>query len=197
MERRASRWNQQSEGIGVNHCLLEVEVLEAPQVRYTQDNQTPVAEMAVRFAGLRPEDPPGQIKVVGWGNLAQDLQNRAQAGQRLVVEGRLRINTVSRADGVKEKRAEITLARLHPLGEATHQGTASGAGMAARPEAAPTAAAAPRNVPRPIPPTSQAPRPDPEATSLSTAVATEKPPVWNTSPLVADDLLDGDDDIPF
>jgi len=28
-------------------------------------------------------------------------------------------------------------------------------------------------------------------------VAAEKPPVWNTSPLVADDLLDGDDDIPF
>jgi single-stranded DNA-binding protein len=197
MERRASRWNQKSVGIGVNHCLLEVEVLEAPQVRYTQDNQTPVAEMAVRFDGLRPEDPPGQIKVVGWGNLAQDLQNRAQAGQRLVVEGRLRINTVSRADGVKEKRAELTLARLHPLGEATHQGTANAAGMAARPEAAPTAAPAPRNVPRPIPQTSQAPRPDLEATSRSTAVAAEKPPVWNTSPLVADDLLDGDDDIPF
>jgi single-stranded DNA-binding protein len=197
MERRASRWNQQSEGIGVNHCLLEVEVLEAPQVRYTQDNQTPVAEMAVRFDGLRPEDPPGQIKVVGWGNLAQDLQNRAQAGQRLVVEGRLRINTVSRADGVKEKRAELTLARLHPLGEATHQGTANAAGMAARPEAAPTAAPAPRNVPRPIHQTSQAPRPAPEATSRTTAVAAEKPPVWNTSPLVADDLLDGDDDIPF
>ena len=181
----------------MNHCLLEVEVLEAPQVRYTQENQTPVAEMAVRFDGLRPEDPPGQIKVVGWGNLAQDLQNRAQVGQRLVVEGRLRINTVSRADGVKEKRAELTLARLHPLGEATHQGTANGAGMAARPEAAPTAAPAPRNVPRPIPQTSQAPRPAPEATSRSTAVAAEKPPVWNTSPLVADDLLDGDDDIPF
>jgi single-stranded DNA-binding protein len=197
MERRASRWNQQSVGIGVNHCLLEVEVLEAPQVRYTQDNQTPVAEMAVRFDGLRAEDPPGQIKVVGWGNLAQDLQNRAQAGQRLVVEGRLRINTVSRADGVKEKRAELTLARLHPLGEATHQGTANAAGMAARPEAAPTAAPAPRNVPRPIPQTSQAPRPELEATSRSTAVAAEKPPVWNTSPLVADDLLDGDDDIPF
>jgi single-stranded DNA-binding protein len=197
MERRASRWNQQSEGIGVNHCLLEVEVLEAPQVRYTQDNQTPVAEMAVRFDGLRPEDPPGQIKVVGWGNLAQDLQNRAQAGQRLVVEGRLRINTVSRADGVKEKRAELTLARLHPLGEATHQGTANAAGMAARPEATQTAAPAPRNVPRPIPQTSQAPRPAPEATSRSTAVAAEKPPVWNTSPLVADDLLDEDDDIPF
>ena len=62
----------------MNHCLLEVEVLEAPQVRYTQDNQTPVAEMAVQMDGLRPDDPPAQLKVVGWGNLAQELQNRVQ-----------------------------------------------------------------------------------------------------------------------
>ena len=67
----------------MNHCLLEVEVLEAPQVRYTQDNQTPVAEMAVQMDGLRPDDPPAQLKVVGWGNLAQELQNRVQVGQRL------------------------------------------------------------------------------------------------------------------
>ena len=100
----------------VNHCLLEVEVLEAPQVRYTQDNQTPVAEMAVQLDGLRPDDPPGQLKVVGWGSLAQDLQNRVQVGQRLMVEGRLRMNTVTRQDGVKEKRAEFTLSRLHPIG---------------------------------------------------------------------------------
>jgi single-stranded DNA-binding protein len=115
-----------------------------------------------------------------------------------VVEGRLRINTVSRADGVKEKRAELTLARLHPLGEATNQGTAAnGAGIAARAEAAPAAAPSPRNAPRPIPQASQAPRPAPEAPGRTAAVATENPPVWNTSPLVADDLLDGDDDIPF
>lgn len=90
-------------------------MIEAPQVRYTQDNQTPVAEMAVQIEGLRPDDPPGQLKVVGWGSLAQDLQNRVQVGQRLVLEGRLRMNTVTRQDGVKEKRAEFTLSRLHPL----------------------------------------------------------------------------------
>jgi len=181
----------------VNHCLLEVEVLEAPQVRYTQDNQTPVAEMTVRFDGLRPEDPPSQIKVVGWGNLAQDLQNRARAGQRLVVEGRLRINTVSRADGVKEKRAELTLARLHPLGDATQQGQATAAGPAAVAQSTPKAAPAPRSVSRPIPQTNQAPRPAAAAAPRPPAPAAETPPVWNTSPLVADDLLDGDDDIPF
>ena len=100
----------------MNHCVLEVEVSEAPTIRYTQDNQTPIAEMTVRFDGLRQDDAPGELKVVGWGNLAQDLQNRVQVGQKLMLEGRLRMNTVPRQDGTKEKRAEFTLSRLHPIG---------------------------------------------------------------------------------
>ena len=158
----------------VNHCLLEVEVLEAPQVRYTQDNQTPVAEMAVQFDGLRPDDPAGQLKVVGWGSLAQDLQNRVQVGQRLMVEGRLRMNTVSRQDGVKEKRAEFTLSRLHPLG-----------GGAARPASPAPASSAPAQV--------RAAAPAPVAAAAS---AQQQPPTWNASPLVPD-LPEGEDEIPF
>jgi len=152
-------------------------VLEAPQVRYTQDNQTPVAEMLVQVEGLRPDDPPGQLRVVGWGNLAQDLQNRVQPGQRLVLEGRLRMNTVTRNDGVKEKRAEFTLARLHPL--------SGGAPSAARAVAAGTA-------PAPAPKVRTAP-PAPAAAAV---VPPPPSPSWNASPLVPD-LPDGDDDIPF
>ena len=166
---------------GVNHCLLEVEVLEAPQVRYTQDNQTPVAEMAARFDGLRPEDPPGQIKVVGWGSLATDLQNRVQVGQRWVLEGRLRMNTVTRQDGVKEKRAELTLARLHPLG-------------ATRSDVPGTAA--PSSVPSPPTPARKGGAKPTPGQPMGNAPA-NPPPVWNTSPLVPDDLSDGEDDIPF
>ena len=102
----------------MNHCVLEVEVIDAPTVRYTQDNQTPIGEMTVRFDALRDGDPPGELKVVGWGNLAQELQNKVQVGQRLMLEGRLRMNTVPRQDGMKEKRAEFTLARMHPVGGA-------------------------------------------------------------------------------
>lgn len=159
----------------MNHCLLEVEVLEAPQVRYTQDNQTPVAEMAVQFDGLRPDDPAGQLKVVGWGSLAQDLQNRVQVGQRLMVEGRLRMNTVSRQDGTKEKRAEFTLSRLHPLG-----GSGGGGSAAPRPAAA-APAAVPASAPAPV---------------RSAAPAQQQPPTWNTAPLVPD-LPEGEDEIPF
>ena len=166
----------------VNHCLLEVEVLEAPQVRYTQDNQTPVAEMAVQFDGLRPDDPPGQLKVVGWGSLAQDLQNRVQVGQRLMVEGRLRMNTVTRQDGVKEKRAEFTLSRLHPL--------AGGGGGSAMAAGAPSAPMASRSS-SPAPARAAAGAPAPAA-----APAAPQPPAWNASPLVPD-LPEGEDEIPF
>ena len=140
----------------MNHCVLEVEVIDAPTVRYTQDNQTPIAEMAVRFDSLRDGDPPGELKVVGWGNLAQDLQNRVQTGQRLLIEGRLRMNTVPRGDGMKEKRAEFTLARLHPIGAAS-------APAAVKQDARQPAA--------PSPATTQT---QPEASS------------WNTAPLVPD-----------
>ena len=99
----------------MNHCLLEAEVIKAPTLRYTQDKQTPVAEMEVLFEGLRAEDAACQVRVVGWGNLAQDLQNRVKVGQKLLLEGRLRMNTVPRNDGTKEKRAELTLSRLHSL----------------------------------------------------------------------------------
>ena len=142
-------------------------MLEAPQLRYTQDNQTPVAEMTVQVDGLRPDDPPGQLKVVGWGNLAQDLQNRVQPGARLVIEGRLRMVTQARPDGVKEKRAEFTLARLHPLGP-----------MAAQPAMA-----------------AAAPAPAARAAAAPAAMAAQPAPTWNAAPLVPD--LSDDDDIPF
>ena len=163
----------------MNHCVLEVDVLEAPQVRYTQDNQTPVAEMLVQIDGLRPDDPPGQLTVVGWGNLAQDLQNRVQPGQRLVLEGRLRMSTVTRQDGVKEKRAEFTLARLHPLGAASGSPTAQTTTQTPAPTRAAPAPASPQ----------------PARRAAAPAPAAPPQPSWNTSPLVPD--LPDDDDIPF
>ncbi|APD49631.1 single-stranded DNA-binding protein [Synechococcus sp. CS-602] len=172
----------------MNHCLLEVEVIEAPQLRYTQDNQTPVAEMSVQFEGLRPDDPSGQIKVVGWGNLAQDLQNRVQVGQRLMLEGRLRISTITRADGLKEKRAEFTLSRLHPLAEGP-----SPAGDT-RPAPLPPAGGQPRSVPRPVPARAAVAGSTTAAAAIPATPAPEVP-TWNTSPLVPE--LSDDDDIPF
>jgi single-strand DNA-binding protein len=101
----------------MNHCILMVEVTQAPQLRYTSDNQTPVVEFMVKIPGLRPEDPPAQIKAVGWGNLAQDIQAQYQPGDRLLIEGRLSIKTYERPEGFKEKQVELTAQRLHRLSD--------------------------------------------------------------------------------
>ena len=162
----------------MNQCVLEVEVIDAPTVRYTQDNQTPIAEMSVRFEALRDGDPPSELKVVGWGNLAQELQNRVQVGQRLLIEGRLRMNTVPRGDGMKEKRAEFTLARLHPIGASTT--SSSSANSAPQGSQPPSGSARPE-------------RPTPIAAPAATPKPSEPEPAsWNAAPLVPDT-----DDIPF
>lgn len=181
----------------MNHCLLEVEVLELPQLRYTQDNQTPVAEMTVQFEGLRPDDPSSQLKVVGWGNLAQELQGSVQVGQKLVLEGRLRMNTVNRQDGVKEKRAELTLARLHPLNAAPLGAGSQGANMQGAGGASPAAPAA-RQAARVVaaPARQASPAPAAAQSAASPPAASPPPATWNTSPLVPD-LIEADDEIPF
>ena len=99
--------------------MLEVLVKKAPTVRFTQDNKTPLAEVEVEFDSLRADDPPCAIKVVGWGKLAEELQNTVQINSKLVIEGRLRMNTVPRQDGTKEKQAEFTLSRIHPFSSRT------------------------------------------------------------------------------
>ena len=99
----------------MNHCILEVLVKKTPTVRFTQDNNTPLAEIEVEFDSLRADDPPCTIKVIGWGKLAEELQRTVQVNSKLVIEGRLRMNTVPRQDGTKEKRAEFTLSRIHPF----------------------------------------------------------------------------------
>lgn len=103
----------------MNSCILMAEIIQAPELRYTSDTQTPIAEMLVQFPGLRPEDPPATLKVVGWGNLAQEIQERYREGDRVVIEGRLGMNTVDRPEGFKEKRAELTAQRIHSLGADT------------------------------------------------------------------------------
>ena len=95
--------------------MLEVLVKKAPTVRFTQDNKTPLAEIEAEFDSLRADEPPSTIKVIGWGKLAEELQNTVQVNSKIVIEGRLRMNSVPRQDGTKEKRAEFTLSRIHPF----------------------------------------------------------------------------------
>lgn len=100
----------------MNHCILMAEIVQDPQLRYTSDTQTPIAEMVVQFEPLREGDSMETMKVIGWGNLAQEIQERCHQGDRILIEGRLGMNTFDRPEGFKEKRAELTAQRIHFMG---------------------------------------------------------------------------------
>ncbi|MGF1458536.1 MAG: single-stranded DNA-binding protein [Leptolyngbyaceae cyanobacterium] len=145
----------------MNQCTLMAEIISAPQLRYTQDNQTAIAEMTVAFPGLRADDGAQQLKVIGWGNLAQELQEKYQAGDRVLLEGRLSMNTVDRPEGFKEKQAEMTAQRVHRL-------TDLGSIAIGQPTSAPSAGA-----PAPV----AAPNPSPAAVSPQPQAVPSEPDV--------------------
>ena len=99
----------------MNHCLIQAIVRTEPQMRYTKENQTPIAEMVVNFKGLRVDDPLCELKILGWGTIAQEMVDNLEEGQGVVVEGRLRMNNLTRKDGTKEKQAELTASRIHHI----------------------------------------------------------------------------------
>ena len=99
----------------MNHCLIQAKVKTEPQMRYTKENQTPIAEMVVEIKGLRGDDPLSELKILGWGTIAQEMVDNLKESQCVVIEGRLRMNNLTRKDGSKEKQAEITASRIHHI----------------------------------------------------------------------------------
>lgn len=99
----------------MNSCVLFAEVIQGPELRYTQDNQMAVATMVVQFQGPRSEEPPMSLRAVGWGSLGQKIQAQCRVGDRLILEGRLKMDTIERPEGFKEKRAELVISRFYTV----------------------------------------------------------------------------------
>ncbi|MBW4655787.1 MAG: single-stranded DNA-binding protein [Kaiparowitsia implicata GSE-PSE-MK54-09C] len=135
----------------MNNFIVMAEIVEEPQLRYTSDNQLPITEMVVEFPGIRAEDAASKVKVVGWGNLAQEIQENFHVGDRVIVEGRLTMLSVDNPNGFKEKKAEMTASRVHRVGvgEVTSTQPEQEEPAAARPAAAKPAAAAPARSSKP------------------------------------------------
>ncbi|MEM8602504.1 MAG: single-stranded DNA-binding protein [Cyanobacteria bacterium P01_H01_bin.121] len=142
----------------MNNFVVMAEVIQAPQTRYTQDGQTPIAEMTVQFPGLRADDPPATLRAVGWGNMAQTVQAQCKLGDHLLLQGRLRMNTVDRQEGFKEKVAELTLSSVyHATGQTIASSSDSGA-----PAQSATTTGAPAAPPTPVAPVTAAPADPPD-----------------------------------
>lgn len=100
----------------MNSCVLMAEIIQQPELRYTADNQLEITQMLVQFWGTRDNDPPANLRVVSFGKLAKEIQENYHEGDRVILVGRLSMNTIERPEGFKEKRAEMTVQQIEHIG---------------------------------------------------------------------------------
>ncbi|MEM8641731.1 MAG: single-stranded DNA-binding protein [Cyanobacteria bacterium P01_G01_bin.54] len=159
----------------MNSCILMARIVQAPERRMTPDGNAVLSSMLVEFTGGRETDPPHRLKAVGWGNLAEDIHQNYQVGDWVILQGSLRMNTIDRPEGFKEKRAELNISRIYRQ--------TPGMSFAAN-DAAPADYSRTDNV-VPMESYNRAPTPEP--------VPAPTPPSSAPAPLSEDDL----DNIPF
>ncbi len=107
------------------------EIVQAPELRSTSDNQMEIAEMFVQFVNGKPENPPALIKVVGWNNLAREIKEKYRQGDRVIIEGRLEMSVTEKPEGYKEKRAQLVASRIHAFTGGEDLGTGAAMSPAA------------------------------------------------------------------
>lgn len=148
----------------MNSCILMAEIAQNPELRSTPDNQMEIAEMFVQFVNGKPENPPALIKVVGWNNLAREIKEKYRQGDRVVIEGRLEMNTIDKPEGYKEKRAQLVASRIHAVdGSDMFAGSAPMPSGSMEPRMAAPVSAPPASEPAPAKARKAAPAPEPFA----------------------------------
>ncbi|MEA5582690.1 single-stranded DNA-binding protein [Nodularia harveyana UHCC-0300] len=169
----------------MNSCVLMAEIIQEPQLRYTADNLA-ITEMLVQFPNSqRTEDQLVTLKVVGWGNMATEIQQNYHQGDRVLLAGRLGMHTVDRQEGFKEKRAELTVQQIQSLGS-NFSPSSTVTSTPPQPLPSPAPVSAPVTTPVSVPPqpTNFVPTPPPANLERSSY-----PPVTEQEP--------DPDDIPF
>ncbi|MDY7015710.1 MAG: single-stranded DNA-binding protein, partial [Cyanobacteriota bacterium] len=120
----------------MNSCVLMAQIQEAPKLRKTQEN-TSLTEMLVQFEEDWGDNPPSSLRVVAWGNLAEDVHQTYFAGDRIVITGRLKITTVEREESggqrYKEKRVELIASGFEKLEGSFSDGALNASESDARP----------------------------------------------------------------
>ncbi|MEM9155200.1 MAG: single-stranded DNA-binding protein [Cyanobacteria bacterium J06642_2] len=115
----------------MNSIVLMAEILTEPELRFTPDNLA-VASFLISFPSTRPDDPDNQVRVAMFGDAAQQAVDERKVGDRVILEGQLNVDSIER-DGRKEKRAEVSVRRIHLVtGEVASTAPAASARPASR-----------------------------------------------------------------
>jgi single-stranded DNA-binding protein len=89
--------------------------LTAPQLRYSQGNQTPIAEFVVAVPNPKKDEPPCQFPVVTYGKTAEVVNQHVKPGMELKLQGRVQIDKVEHEDGTKDSVASIQARYINSL----------------------------------------------------------------------------------
>ena len=94
----------------MNHAMLAATVTQTPQLRYTQDNQTPVADFGVQFLGRSLQI---NLTVTVWNDLAQAVVG-LEVGTNVLLQGSLGMERVEE-NGVKKTYSRFTAREVFPM----------------------------------------------------------------------------------
>lgn len=86
-------------------------VVKAPEKRFTQ-NDMPIASFTVNFDAANN----GLIRVIAFGQLAENISSIVSVGDNVAVEGRLQVNSYKLPNGKDKKVFEINANSVEKLG---------------------------------------------------------------------------------
>ena len=98
----------------MNSIVLHATATTDPELRHTPDGQSRIASFLIQFPAPKQEDPPFRLKVTAWNNLADKAMLEVARDSQVIIEGRLRIDTVDRGTH-KEKRTELVASNVYTI----------------------------------------------------------------------------------
>lgn len=99
----------------MNTIVLQGIFQSAPELRSSQDGLLRTSAMLI-FSAAKPEEPEHQIRVICFGELAEQVHQSLHQGDAVIAEGRLQVESRPRPDGTKERTIELIARRIHTLG---------------------------------------------------------------------------------
>jgi single-strand DNA-binding protein len=117
--------------MSLNKTILVGRVTRDPELRYTTQGNTAVANFSVavdRPRGQGKERETDFIDVVAWKQTAEFVTQYAKKGRLVAVDGRLQVRSYEAQDGSKRKAYEVIANDVRLLDKAPDSSTANNQG---------------------------------------------------------------------
>ena len=95
-------------------------VVKAPEKRFTQNNLA-ITNLTINLN----QNEETLVRVVSMGNLAETVENTVKAGDRIIVDGRLQVETYKTQDGKDKRIIQINASTIEKIGATTTVSTSS------------------------------------------------------------------------